>query len=49
MKAAIFAVFLAVTAGAGFATWFGFGGQDSEVQRSMRAGSAGNLAFARVK
>ena len=49
MKAAIFVVFLAFTAGAGYATWYGLGGQDSEVQRSMRAGSAGNLAFVRVK
>lgn len=45
----VLAVFGTLTAGTGYMTYFGVGGESSDVSRSIRSASTGNAAFVRVK
>lgn len=45
----VLVLFGSLTAGAGYMTYFGVGGESTDVERSIRRASTGNGAFVRVK
>ena len=49
IRITVFAAFLLMTAGAAYVSWYGVGAADRDAQTSVRSGSAGNLAAARIK
>ncbi|MEO1019297.1 MAG: hypothetical protein AAFY56_16635 [Pseudomonadota bacterium] len=49
MTKIIFVVFALLTAGAAYATYYGYGAESNNVSRSVRAGSVGNAVAYGVK